>query len=138
MFPNGIIHYILGGLLIGLALSAIYILTGVQAGSSGWFSAIWSRITKTAYAQSVRWRTIFTITTILGGLIYALVFNDFFITEVSPLRLLIGGFLVGLGTRSALGCTSGHGVCGIGALHKPSIVAIIVFIAVALLTGVLL
>ena len=138
MFPNGILHYIIGGVLIGVSLAGIYLLTGIQAGASGWLSAIWSNITKTKYGASLSWRTIFTITTILGGFTYAVVFNDFFITGVSWPRLLIGGFLVGVGTRVGLGCTSGHGICGIGALHKSSIYFILILMSVAILTRMVL
>ena len=138
IFPNGVIHYIIGGVLVGAALAAIYVITGIQAGSSGWFSAVWSKFTKTNYGPSLRWRTIFTLTTILGAFFYALIFNDFFVTSLSPWRLLIGGFFVGLGTRAAMGCTSGHGICGIGAVNKPSIYVIIILIAVAILTGLVL
>ena len=137
MFPNGILHYIIGGALIGISLASIYILTGIQAGSSGWLSAIWCKITKSEYGASLSWRTIFTITTIVGGFTYAVIFNDFFITGVSWYKLFIGGFLVGIGTRVGLGCTSGHGICGIGALHKSSIYFILIFMAVAILTRML-
>lgn len=135
LFPNGIVHYLLGGIFIGAALAAIYFLTGIQAGSSGWFSAIWSKFTKTNYGSSLRWRTIFTITTILGGLLYAIIFNDFFVTQLSWWKLLLGGILVGIGTRAAMGCTSGHGICGIGALNKSSIYVIIILMVVAIVTG---
>jgi uncharacterized membrane protein YedE/YeeE len=138
IFPNGIVHYVLGGVLIGAALAAIYVLTGIQAGSSGWFSSLWSKITKTPYGSSLKWRTIFTIATIGGGFLYALIFNDFFVTQLSWWKLLLGGILVGIGTRAAMGCTSGHGICGIGAINKSSIYVIIILMVVAIITGAIL
>ena len=42
--------------------------------------------------------------------------------------------LVGLGTRIGSGCTSGHGVCGVGRLAPRSIVASAVFVAAGMLT----
>ncbi len=72
---------------------------------------------------------------VIGALIYALIYNDFFITKVQPWRLLVGGFLVGLGTRYSRGCTSGHGVCGLASFNKDSLVAVITFLAVAVITA---
>lgn len=48
---------------------------------------------------------------------------------------LIGGFLVGVGTRLGSGCTSGHGVCGIGRLAPRSIIATCIFMLVAVFTA---
>ena len=49
----------------------------------------------------------------------------------SPLLLVIGGFLTGIGTTYGSGCTSGHGVCGISRLSARSIVATVTFMATA-------
>ena len=43
------------------------------------------------------------------------------------LILVIGGFLVGFGTRYAGGCTSGHGITGLSSLQLPSLIAVIGF-----------
>jgi uncharacterized membrane protein YedE/YeeE len=48
--------------------------------------------------------------------------------------LIVGDLLVGFGTRLGSGCTSGHGVCGIGRLSKRSIVATCLFMASAIVT----
>lgn len=45
-----------------------------------------------------------------------------------------GGFLVGFGTRMGNGCTSGHGVCGLGRLSPRSLVAVITFLGTAMMT----
>nr|WP_295613276.1 YeeE/YedE thiosulfate transporter family protein [Chamaesiphon sp. GL140_3_metabinner_50] len=48
--------------------------------------------------------------------------------------MLIGGLLVGFGTRMGNGCTSGHGVCGLGRLSWRSLVAVITFLGTAMIT----
>lgn len=48
--------------------------------------------------------------------------------------LVVAGLLVGFGTRLGNGCTSGHGVCGIGRLSPRSVVATMTFIASGLAT----
>jgi uncharacterized membrane protein YedE/YeeE len=52
----------------------------------------------------------------------------------SPPAILIGGLLVGFGTRMGSGCTSGHGLCGLTLLSWRSVVATTVFFVVAMLT----
>jgi uncharacterized membrane protein YedE/YeeE len=62
-----------------------------------------------------------------------------FAGELSPLSLLVGGLLVGFGTRMAGGCTSGHGLCGVSRFQRGSLAATAAFfgagIAVALLVS---
>ena len=136
VFPNGITHYLIGGLILGLGIALIYILTGIQAGASGFLSAALAKLTKQKkYLASLHWRTIFTIATIAGAFVYALLFDDFFVTGVSTWRLLAGGILVGYGARAARGCTSGHGLCGLGASTKRSLVFVLIILAFAFLTG---
>ena len=53
---------------------------------------------------------------------------------VSNMRLIIGGILVGIGTRLGSGCTSGHGVCGISRLSMRSIMATLNFMVWAIIT----
>ncbi|WP_426759893.1 YeeE/YedE family protein, partial [Pseudomonas aeruginosa] len=82
------------------------------------------------------WRIAFLLGLAAAGLIY-------FISPVIqfPLRthypvflLLIGGFLVGFGTRMGQGCTSGHGVCGLARFSKRSFIATLLFILSAMIT----
>jgi hypothetical protein len=54
---------------------------------------------------------------------------------VTPLRLAIGGVLVGFGARLSNGCTSGHGICGLSSLSRPSLMAVLVFMVVAIVTA---
>ena len=50
------------------------------------------------------------------------------------LLLLAAGFLVGFGTRLGNGCTSGHGVCGLGRLSRRSMAAVVAFMGFAMAT----
>ena len=73
---------------------------------------------------------------VLGPLIYfytTKVPANFKITD-SLVLIIIGGLLVGLGTRMGGGCTSGHGICGISRFSIRSIVATITFILTGMLT----
>jgi uncharacterized protein len=53
---------------------------------------------------------------------------------MSPLTLIIGGLIVGVGVTLGGGCTSGHGVCGLARLSPRSAVAVVVFMASAVVT----
>ena len=56
-------------------------------------------------------------------------------TQVAPWRLLAGGFLVGFGSRLGGGCTSGHGICGLASLQRPSLAAVVTFLATGMATA---
>ncbi len=70
------------------------------------------------------WRLIFLAGLILGAFIFQLLVPDFNVPRQNyPLLLLVlGGFLVGFGTRMSDGCTSGHGICGIANLSIRSLI----------------
>ncbi|NQV44222.1 MAG: YeeE/YedE family protein [Rhodospirillales bacterium] len=117
-----------GGLLIGLAAVLLMALIGRIAGICG----IASGILNNASGDRL-WRFTF-----LGGLIIAPLLFGAFVGEPVPLvisqstpALLIGGLLVGFGTIVGGGCTSGHGVCGLGRLSVRSLVSVVVFMATA-------
>lgn len=142
-FPLGIAHYLTGGVLLGVGVATIYLLTGKIAGASGFFSTTLSWFAKDrdlqqpAYLSSREWRLVFAIGMILGAALFTFAWSDAgaFHTTVQPWRLAIGGFLVGLGTRVARGCTSGHGICGLSSLSMPSLAAVMTFMGVAILTA---
>ncbi|HIK45562.1 MAG TPA: YeeE/YedE family protein, partial [Leptolyngbyaceae cyanobacterium M65_K2018_010] len=52
----------------------------------------------------------------------------------APLTMVVAGFLVGFGTRMGNGCTSGHGVCGLGRLSVRSLVAVLTFMGTGVIT----
>lgn len=66
-----------------------------------------------------------------GELVQYLPTDIFNWSEVFTVRgfvmMIVGGFMVGFGTRYARGCTSGHGILGLSALQWPSLVAIMAF-----------
>ena len=148
LFPLGISHYLLGGLLVGLGIAVIYLMTGLVAGVSTTFTSTWSFLPGSAtsffkrkkFVTSRSWRLSLVGGLVLGGLTYLFFVNggETTVTTLSPARLFVGGLLVGIGTRMAAGCPSGHGITGNAMLEKSSIVSTITFlvvgIAVALVT----
>jgi uncharacterized membrane protein YedE/YeeE len=141
-FPRGIVPYLLGGLLVGLGAAVIYLATGIIAGASTFLESTLSyvsdvpRFNRFRYVQSRDWRLVFTAGIVSGGVVYAVVFQGgIWTTDVQWWRLLGGGFLVGIGTRLGKGCTSGHGVCGVGSLSNTSLVNVATFLAVAIGTA---
>lgn len=123
MTTSIIIRALGGGILIGLAAALLLVANGRIAGVSG----IVGRI---ATSSDRGWRFAFLGGLVGGGFVLALVSPQVFGTPVASLgQLAIAGALVGVGTQLANGCTSGHGVCGIGRGSFRSIVATLVFMA---------
>ncbi|MDL2405896.1 YeeE/YedE thiosulfate transporter family protein [Rhizobium calliandrae] len=120
-----------GGLLIGLSAALYLLLNGRIAGISG--------LTASAFGWTgvgISPLGVAFLSGILGGSAIAFVYirhAELAITS-SPFFLVIGGLLVGFGTRLGSGCTSGHGVCGLARLSPRSIVATVTFMAVAAAT----
>ncbi|MFC6767543.1 YeeE/YedE family protein [Natrinema soli] len=147
LFPNGIGRYAIGGLLVGLGVTVIYLGTGISAGASTFLESTLSYVSAQSrfqrYVSSRDWRLAFTLGIVLGAGAYALVYQgeawvirgSAWATDVQPWRLLVGGVFVGVGTRVGKGCTSGHGVCGVGSASKTSIVGVVTFLAVAIVTA---
>lgn len=134
-----------GGVLIGLSAILLMIFNGRIAGISGILSSAIFPDKKssdnTDDETGPSWQWFFIAGLVLTGVIYALVYEQlglpvFEFDTVSQPMLLIGGLFVGLGCSLGRGCTSGHGICGIGRLSLRSIVATCVFIAVAACTAV--
>jgi len=121
---------LLGGVLIGVSATLLLWLNGRIAGISGIAFGLLQRSGMAEWA----WRIAF-----LGGLMIAggIALHVIGQSALSPARwpvLVVAGLIVGYGTSLGGGCTSGHGVCGIGRLSKRSIVATIVFVATAMAT----
>ncbi len=139
-FPNGWVHYLAGGVLLGIAVAAIYAGTGVIAGASTFLESTLSYASRVErfrrYRASRDWRVLFTAGIVGGALVYALATGGFgWTTQVQPWRLFAGGILVGIGTRVGKGCTSGHGICGVGSLSGTSILNVLAFLVVAIGTA---
>ena len=137
LFPNGISHYAIGGLFVGLGVAVIYLGTGISAGASTFLESTLSYGSSLSRFQQYRpsrdWRVVFTLGIVAGAAVYALAFQDgIWTTDVQWWRLLIGGILVGIGTRVGKGCTSGHGVCGVGSVSGTSFIGVATFLFVAI------
>ena len=143
MFPLGTYPYLIGGIIIGLAVLFVYLLTGIHATQSSLFSAAMSYFSNRPYFQqksylnSREWRLYFALGVILGALIYTMTMSPdgYFLSELSIWRMVLGGFLVGFGTRLSSGCTSGHGISGLGSLSVTSLYAVITFLSVGIITA---
>lgn len=116
---------LVGGGLIGLSILLLWLIEGRIAGIAGILGGVLNQ----RQADKL-WRLAFIAGLILAPSLYVLVRPlPPLISTHSTAILIIGGLLVGFGTRLGNGCTSGHGVCGIARLSKRSIVATAVFMA---------
>jgi uncharacterized membrane protein YedE/YeeE len=121
---------LLGGSLIGLAAALLWWANGRIAGVSGMLGGILER-----NADERRARVAFVGGLLLGGVAHLWTPERFDVSALPSVPLLLfSGLLVGFGTRLGNGCTSGHGVCGIGAGSPRSLTATVVFVASAALT----
>ena len=121
---------LIGGIIIGLAVVIFFLFNGRLVGISG--------IAANALNQKEKRidNILFLVGLIIGPILYALISNkeiNISISNSLPL-LIIAGLLVGIGTRISGGCTSGHGISGIGRFSLRSIIATITFMAVGVLT----
>lgn len=120
-----------GGVLIGLSATLLLWLNGRVAGVSGILNGVLF-----PSAGDVSWRAMFLLGLIVAaGLYMALVPGaPLPRTDYSRVALVVAGVLVGFGTRMGNGCTSGHGVCGLGRLSMRSLAAVLTFMATAIAT----
>ena len=123
---------LIGGVIIGLSVVLYFYSTGRLAGISGIFENAISNSSKRTS------NVLFLVGLVVGPmLIYYLILPNkpiaFEITS-SYILIVIGGFLVGFGTRLGGGCTSGHGICGIGRLSVNSMIATAIFVATGIIT----
>lgn len=122
---------LLGGMIIGLAALLLLWLAGRIAGVSGLLSGL-----MTPTHGEWLWRGCFILGLLIGGEIGFSLLGEAKpdLTPVSPWLLLLAGLLVGIGTRLGNGCTSGHGICGVGRLSPRSMVATLCFMTTAAIT----
>ncbi|MEN5209881.1 YeeE/YedE family protein [Stenotrophomonas terrae] len=120
-----------GGVLIGLAATLLLWLTGRIAGISGIVGGVLM-----PRSGDVAWRGAFLIGLIGAGAAYLWLVPGAYTPRQGfpPVLLVAAGLLVGFGTRMGNGCTSGHGVCGLGRLSVRSFAAVLTFMATAVLT----
>ncbi|WP_042263035.1 YeeE/YedE family protein [Paraburkholderia heleia] len=119
-----------GGLIIGLAAAGLVLLNGRIAGISGIFGGLLS-----LPRNDSGWRIAFVAGLVLAPVIAGLLGRPAIADiEAGWGVILVAGFLVGIGTRYASGCTSGHGVCGLSRGSLRSLVATLTFMAAGFLT----
>jgi uncharacterized protein len=122
---------LLGGALIGGA-SALYLLAcGRIAGITGIVAAPLQALVRRRGLAAERPRLLFMLTPLVWQLLAPLPPATL---SASPLLLAAAGLLVGVGTRLANGCTSGHGVCGLARLSGRSLVNVLVFMGAGFAT----
>lgn len=129
-------HALIGGGLIGLAASVLVVCNGQVAGVSG----ILANLVRSGGAAV--WRVAFVAGLLLAPLLFGAVLPQISPAPLQPVAfslplaftLLCGGVLVGVGTRLANGCTSGHGVCGLARLSPRSLMAVLTFMATGFAT----
>ncbi len=121
----------IGGALIGLASVLMMLLTGRIAGVSGIFSGVLN-----LRSEDKGWRIAFIAGLILAPVVAGWIGHGMATPKLpSSWTLIVAAeLLVGFGSRLGGGCTSGHGICGIGRLSPRSITATIVFMATAVAT----
>ena len=118
-----------GGLLLGISAIWLLLSVGRVAGISG---ILWGSIA----GPDRNWRWLFMAGLLLGGAVTHFVGGHTIpAPSNAPLWLLaVSGMLVGIGTRMGGGCTSGHGVCGLGRRSPRSLVATLTFMAFGVIT----
>lgn len=142
-FPQGWQHYALGGAIIGLGVALLFLATGLVGGMSTVFSSTWSYVSRVPFFHQPRfrdtrtWRLVFAAGLVLGAALWLVLVGHGQPrpTGVAPWRLFVGGCVAGYGARMANGCTSGHGICGLGSLQWPSLLAVLTFMATGVATA---
>lgn len=118
-----------GGVLIGLSAVLLLLAVGRIAGISG---LVWGAMAPVSRDRA--WRMLFLVGLIVGAYLFHALSGVAYPTIDQNLPLAaVAGLIVGLGVKIGNGCTSGHGVCGIGRLSKRSLVATITFMLVAIM-----
>ena len=122
---------IMGGALIGFSASLLWIANGRIAGISGIVGGVLAPV-----HGDVAWRGMFLVGLIAAPLLYRAAGGVLpnLATPAPLIAVIAAGLLVGFGTRLGSGCTSGHGVCGLGRGSPRSLAATGTFIAIAVLT----
>ncbi|MFA6239100.1 MAG: YeeE/YedE thiosulfate transporter family protein [Bacteriovorax sp.] len=125
------INALLGGMLIGIAVSIMLLFNGRVTGISGIVSG-----SLQPKMGDIGWRTLFIAGLVSGGFLLQFTIPSAFVQNSNALTgdYIFAGLMVGFGTVLGNGCTSGHGVCGISRLSIRSILATITFIAFGILS----
>ncbi|NJM99007.1 MAG: YeeE/YedE family protein [Phormidesmis sp. RL_2_1] len=130
MADFNLITALVGGSLIGASATLLLLFNGRIAGISGIVSGA------IGFGTDSPWKRLFIVGLLIGGWLYESVVaaQPTPISALSPWAMVMGGFFVGVGTRLGNGCTSGHGVCGLGRLSIRSLAAVLTFLATGFIT----
>ncbi|MDH5928140.1 YeeE/YedE family protein [Vibrio lentus] len=131
-----------GGMLLGVSAIVLMLGIGRVAGISGIVSRLLPigtsnkerKDTDTSNTEK-QWRIAFVVGMVASG--WLLIPTGYQLPQLEEMNLalvIIAGLLVGFGTKTANGCTSGHGIVGMARLSKRSVVATCVFMGVAIVT----
>jgi uncharacterized membrane protein YedE/YeeE len=122
---------LVGGVLIGAASALLLIVNGRIAGISGILGGLLQ-----PQRGELGWRLAFLAGLLSAPLLFVVVGGTLPRVSINASvgLLVVAGLFVGFGTRLGAGCTSGHGVCGIGRASPRSIAATAVFMMTAILT----
>ena len=127
--PIDWIYGLVGGLLIGFAGAVLLLGNGRIMGAS---SIIGSLVDQTSRAATPE-RAAFLFALVLVPALLQIGSPVDTVTIQPPLLLICAGICVGIGTRIANGCTSGHGVCDISRFSVRGIVATVIYIVAGVL-----
>ena len=124
------VNALIGGILIGLSATILLAFNGRIAGISGIVNGALK------FEPEENWRWLFIVGMLSGGFLYEYWWasEPTPLSDFAPVAMILGGLLVGWGTRMGNGCTSGHGVCGLGRLSFRSLVAVVSFMATGIVT----
>lgn len=122
---------LIGGMLSGAGATLLLAANGRIAGVSGILNGAIEPKT-----PDKSWRWLFLAGLVLGGAVY-----EYFVASsptptygLLPVAMIVGGFVSGFGARMGNGCTSGHGICGLGRLSPRSLAAVLTFMTTAVIT----
>jgi len=127
------VESLVGGIVIGIAALVLLRFYKRIAGISGIFGGLFPFDT-----GETLWRLVFLAGLMTGGVVLSFLHSDavdFKLTYSNP-ALILAGLLVGVGSRMGNGCTSGHGICGLGRLAPRSMAAVLTFMVTGILTAV--
>ncbi len=122
---------LIGGMFIGLSAASFVLLNGRVAGISGIVGGVFSD-----QLSQLSWRLAFIVGIVIGPFLVqaATGTSPVIAMQVDTPLLVLGGLLVGFGSRLGSGCTSGHGICGLARGSERSLVATATFFSIALAT----
>lgn len=122
---------LVGGILIGVSSTILLAWNSCITGISGMVHMLVTR-----KEGDANWHWVFLISMLGGGALYEYMFTSVPTPSFAftPVTMILGGLIVGFGTRMGSGCTSGHGVCGLGRFSPRSLVAVVTFLTTGLVT----